>query len=221
MTRGPRLLPTPAGHPFTEMLTPPDWSEVFGRSGPLELELGSGAGGFALAYAAQHPAVNYLAIEWRKKFARDVESRARARGLSNLRVVEADARAVVPRLFGPGALSAIHLQFPDPWWKRAHQKRQLLSEDFARLLFDRAAPGALFDLRTDVEDRARTMLATLEAAGFGNPLGPGRFHPFDPTEPASSRERRYLAAGEPVFRARLRKPGLVSGPVSGGPSAGR
>jgi tRNA (guanine-N7-)-methyltransferase len=220
MTRGPLLRPEPAGRAFTEMLNPPDWAEVFGRVGPLELELGSGTGGFALAYAAQHPAVNYLAIEWRKKYARELEHRARARGLSNLRVVEADARAVVPRLFAPGTLTAIHFQFPDPWWKRAHQKRQLLSPEFAALLYRLTAPGGLFDLRTDVEDRARLMLSTLEAAGFTNPLGIGTFHPGDPGEPASSRERRYLASGEPVYRARLCKPGLVSTPPSDRPSGG-
>jgi len=219
MTRGPLLRSEPAGRAFTELLTPPDWAAVFGRPGPLELELGSGAGGFALAYTALHPAVNYVAIEWRKKYAREVEHRAQERGLSNLRVVEADARVVVPRLFGPGSLSAIHFQFPDPWWKRAHQKRQLLSQDFTQLLFTLLAPGALFDLRTDVEDRARAMLETLEGAGFTNALGPIAFHPADPEEPASSRERRYLASGEPVYRARLRKPLL--GPTSspGAPSA--
>jgi tRNA (guanine-N7-)-methyltransferase len=218
MTRGPLLRSEPAGRAFTELLTPPDWAAVFGRPGPLELELGSGAGGFALAYTALHPAVNYVAIEWRKKYAREVEHRAHTRGLSNLRVVEADARAVVPRLFLPGSLAAIHFQFPDPWWKRAHQKRQLLSEDYTALLFTLLAPGGLFDLRTDVEDRARAMLDTLEGVGFQNPLGPGAFHPSDPEEAASSRERRYLASGEPVYRARLRKPVLVPTPVQGGPS---
>jgi tRNA (guanine-N7-)-methyltransferase len=218
MTRGPLLRPEPAGRAFTEMLHPPDWAEVFGRVGPLELELGSGVGGFALAYAARYRAINYLAIEWRRKYARELEHRARVQELSNLRVVEADARAVVPRLFAPGTLAAIHFQFPDPWWKRAHRKRQLLSPEFASLLYALTAPGGLFDLRTDVEDRARTMLGTLEAAGFSNPLGPGSFHPGDPTEPVSSRERRYLASGEPVYRARLRKPGLVSTPASARPS---
>ncbi len=218
MTRGPLLRSDPAGRALCELLTPPDWASVFGRAAPLELELGSGAGGFALAYTALHPAVNYVAIEWRKKYARELEHRARARGLLNLRVVEADARAVVPRLFAAGSLAAIHFQFPDPWWKRAHQKRQLLSKDFTALLFTLLAPGALFDLRTDVEERARAMLGTLELAGFRNPVGPGAFHPADPEEPASSRERRYLASGEPVYRARLRKPGLVPTPVPGGPS---
>src|SRR5262250_1414240 len=203
MTRGPLLRPEPAGAEFVTMLTPPDWSAVFGGPGPLELEIGSGAGAFALGYAARHPGRRYIAIEWRKKYARELEHRARARGLSNLRVVEADARAVIPRLFAPGSLAAIHLQFPDPWWKRAHRKRAILTPAFASLLRERAAPGAVFDLRTDVRARAEEMLETLEAAGWRNPLGRGTFHPADPEEVASSRERRYLASGEPVYRARL------------------
>jgi tRNA (guanine-N7-)-methyltransferase len=210
MTRGPPLRSEPAGRAFTELLTPPDWASVFGRAAPLELELGSGAGGFALAYTALHPEVNYVAIEWRKKYAREVDYRAGSRGVANLKVVEADARSVVPRLFAPASLSAVHLQFPDPWWKRAHRKRQLLSVDFAGLLFSLLQPGALFDLRTDVEERAQGMLQTLEAVGFHNPLGPMAFHPTDPLEVCSSRERRYLASGEMVYRARLQKPVLVS-----------
>ena len=50
------------------------------------------------------------------------------------------------------------------------------------------------------------MLATLEEAGFQNPLGPGAFHPYDPEEAPSTREKRYLERGEPVYRLRLRRP---------------
>ncbi len=205
MTRGPLLRPEPAGAEFLTLLTPPDWSAVFGSPGALELEIGSGGGAFALSHAARHPEVRYVAIEWRKKYARELEHRARARGLSNLRVVEADARAVIPRLFAPGSLSAIHLQFPDPWWKRAHRKRAILTPGFASLLLGLSAPGAVCDLRTDVRSRAEEMLATLEDAGWHNPLGPRAFHPGDPEEVPSSRERRYLVSGEPVYRARLIK----------------
>ena len=203
MTRGPLLRPEPAGAEFVTLLTPPDWSAVFGGPGPLEVEIGSGAGAFALCYAARHPSRRYVAIEWRKKYARELEHRARARGLSNLRVVEADARAVIPRLFAPGSLAGIHLQFPDPWWKRAHRKRAILTPGFATMLLELTAPGGVFDLRTDVRSRAEEMLATLEAAGWHNPLGPGSFHPADPDDVPSSRERRYLESGEPVYRALL------------------
>jgi tRNA (guanine-N7-)-methyltransferase len=197
------LRPEPVGDDLSQLKAPPDWAAVFGAPGPLELEIGCGAGGFALEYARRFPAVRYVAFEWRKKFAREVQHRADKHGLKNLRVIEGDARDAVPRLFAEGSLDAIHLQFPDPWWKRAHQKRAILQPEFTAFLRTRLKPGGRFDFRTDVEDRARQGLAVLEAAGFVNPLGPGVFHPFDPDEVPSTRERRYLVSGQPVFRARL------------------
>ncbi|MGQ0505518.1 MAG: tRNA (guanine(46)-N(7))-methyltransferase TrmB [Myxococcaceae bacterium] len=201
----PPLLPTPVGKDLVGLTEPPSWDQVFGFSGPLELEIGSGTGGHALEYTRRYPHIRFVAFEWRKKYARDTQDRADRRGQKNLRVIEADARIEVPHLFKPGSLSAIHLQFPDPWWKRAHQKRAVLSPEFTRLLWDLLVPDGLFDMRTDVEDRAQAMLATLEEAGFVNPLGRGVFHPYDPEEVPSTRERRYLASSEPVYRARLRK----------------
>lgn len=204
MSRFP-LRPDPVGLELIDAEQPPDWDQVFGFTGPLELEIGSGRGGFALAYAQRFPHVRYVAFEWRKKYARETQHDANELGLKNLKVIEADARPHVPRLFRPGSLAAIHFQFPDPWWKRSHFKRAVLQPDFAKLLLELAAPGALFDLRTDVEDRAHQMLETLEDAGWVNPLGRGVFHPYDPEEVPSTRERRYLVSGEPVYRARLRK----------------
>lgn len=200
------LLPQPVGQEFVGCTSPPDWAKVFGSEGPLELELGSGLGGFAIEYAARFPQVRYIAFERRKKFVREAHRRALARGISNLRFIEADARAEVPRLFAPSSLSAIHLQFPDPWWKRSHQKRAMLQGDFPSLLFELLAPGGWVDLRTDVEDRARQMVSSLEAAGLVNPLGAGSLHPAEPDEIPSNRERRYLVTATQVYRAKLRKP---------------
>jgi tRNA (guanine-N7-)-methyltransferase len=209
MTRGPRLRPDPVGQELSSFKEPPDWDAVFqghGQADQLELEIGCGAGGFALEYVRRNPHVRYVAFEWRKKLAREVQYRALERGLFNLKVSEDDARVVVPRLFKKGSLSQIHLQFPDPWWKRSHQKRAILTPDFTPFLLSLLKPGGQFDLRTDVEDRAQAMLKVLEEAGFHNPLGRGSFHPDDPEEVPSSRERRYLETGQPVFRARLIKP---------------
>ena len=206
MTRGPLLRPHPVGQELVGLETPPDWDQVFGFSGPLELEIGCGPGHFALEYCARHPHVRYVAFEWRKKYAREAAHKAQTRGLANLKVIEADAREEMPRLFRPGSLAAIHYQFPDPWWKRAHQKRAVLQPSSVGFLRELLQPGGVFDLRTDVEDRARRMLAVLEEGGFLNPLGKGQFHPAAPDEIPSSRERRYLARGEPVYRAKLIRP---------------
>lgn len=206
MSRIP-LRPTPTGAEFLGLEKPPDWAAAFGGStGPLELEIGCGAGGFALEYARRNPGVRYIAFEWRKKYAREVAHRGEKHGLKNLKVIEGDARMEVPRLFTPGSLAWIHLQFPDPWWKRAHHKRAILQPDFTAFMLTLLQPGGRFDFRTDVEDVGLRGLKALEEAGFHNPLGRGVFHPYDPEEAPSTRERRYLASGEPVFRARLVKP---------------
>jgi tRNA (guanine-N7-)-methyltransferase len=205
MSRVP-LRQEPAGLSLRDKPGPLAWAQEFGREGPLELEIGCGAGGFALGYCQAHPEVNYVAFEWRKKYAREVLFRAQKHQLGNLKVIEGDAKLYVPKLFAQGSLRQIHLQFPDPWWKRAHFKRAILDPEFTLLLISLLEPGGVFEMRTDVEERARQMLATLEAAGLQNPLGKGVFHPRLPDEVASTRERRYLVSGEPVYRARLVRP---------------
>ena len=205
MSRIP-LRPEPATLPLADTPLPLNWARLFGFEGPLELEIGCGLAGFALAYCEANPHVAYVAFEWRKKYAREASFRAQKRKLFNLKVLELDARLYVPQLFAPNSLAGIHLQFPDPWWKTAHQKRTLLLPSFSNLLFSLLSPGGFFDLRTDVESRATCMLRTLEDTGFQNPLGKGHFHPRPENDIPSSRERRYLFTGQPVYRARLLKP---------------
>jgi tRNA (guanine-N7-)-methyltransferase len=201
------LRPQPAGNELLGLKSPPDWDKVFGTTGPLELEIGCGAGGFAIEHARRNPKIRLVAFEWRKKYAREVAFRGEQQaGLKNLKVIEGDARMEVPKIFKPGSLAVIHLQFPDPWWKRAHQKRAILQLEFTQFLITLLEPGGRFDFRTDVQDVGERGLKVLENAGFHNPLGLGNFHPYDPEEAPSTRERRYLASGAPVYRARLVKP---------------
>jgi tRNA (guanine-N7-)-methyltransferase len=182
----------------------PDWDARFGSAARrLELEIGSGHGGFALAFAARHPDRALVAIEQRRKFASDVAARAERRGLANLLVLHGDARLLAPRLFAPGSLAAIHVHFPDPWWKRRHHRRRLVDDGLSVLLLRLLAPGGVLDLRTDVERYAREAAERLEGAGLENPLGPGAFAPRPPDEIPSTREKRYLETGQPVWRLRL------------------
>jgi tRNA (guanine-N7-)-methyltransferase len=139
----------------------------------------------------------------RRLYAAMTRDKIAAEGLANALVLRADAKACLARLFAEASLDGVHLYFPDPWWKRRHFKRRVVDETFSRLLLSRLKPGAALHVRTDVEERALDMLAVLEGVGFLNPLGPGRFAPFDAEEVPTTRERRYLASGQQVWRMHL------------------
>ena len=177
----------------------PDWKRDFGRAAPLELEIGPGRGAFALDHAARHPEIDLVVIESRRSDCELIRARALKRGLRNLMVVHGDARLLLPRLFPPRSLAGLHVQFPDPWWKRRHYKRRLVDVDFAVQARRLLAPGATVDFRTDVAAYAREGERTWLQAGFER-------LPDEPPEVLSTRERRYAVTGQPVFRARFRNP---------------
>jgi tRNA (guanine-N7-)-methyltransferase len=184
----------------------PDWRERFGdAAGRLELEIGCGHGGFALAFARLHPDRALVAIEQRKSFAEAVREKAERRGHRNLLVLGGDARLLAPRLFPARSLGEIHVHFPDPWWKRRHHRRRLVDDRMTSLLLGLLAPGGRLDFRTDVERYAREAIERLEGAGFVNEAGPGRFSEPRPDEIPSTREKRYLETGQRVWRLSLRR----------------
>lgn len=188
----------------------PDWARDFGRAAPLELEIGPGTGAFALDHAAAHPEVDLVCIETRRSDAELIRARAARRALPNVMVVQGDAKLLVPRLFAPGSLSALHVQFPDPWWKKRHNKRRMIDVELAARMRLALRAGGIVDFRTDVRAYAEAALATWEDAGFLNDAGAGRLSTPAP-EVLSARERRYVRTGQPVYRARFVNPGPPAG----------
>jgi tRNA (guanine-N7-)-methyltransferase len=130
------------------------------------------------------------------------------RGLSNLRVVRQDAVELLTRGLEPGTLDRVQLFFPDPWPKKRHHKRRILSPAFVALLARVIRPGGTFHAATDWEPYAEQMLAVLEAPGgpFENTAGADRFAQRPPERPLTRFERRGERLGhrvrDLVFRRR-------------------
>jgi tRNA (guanine-N7-)-methyltransferase len=192
----------------------PDWRSRFGElAGRLELEIGCGHGGYALAFGRLHPDRALVGIEQRKKFAAMVGEKATRRGLGNLLILCGDGRLLAPRLFPAGSLAAIHVHFPDPWWKRRHERRRLVDDRMSTLLLRLLRPGGLLDFRTDVGAYAVDAVARLEEVGFENQAGPGGFSEAGPDEIPSTREKRYLETGQRVWRLRMTAPAPAQAPT--------
>ena len=155
--------------------------ELFGRSAPLTLEIGSGTGEQIVAAAAAHPDRDYLALEvWVPGIAKLV-SKAVEAGVDNIRVLEADAAQALPFLLADASLDEAWTFFPDPWRKARHRKRRLVSDAFALQVARVLRDGGVWRLATDWDDYAWQMRDVIEACPlFENPHVGQRPDPEDP-----------------------------------------
>src|SRR5215470_1961073 len=95
-----------------------DWITLFGDDHPVELEVGSGKGLFLANAARANPRRNFLGVEISRKYARLAAERLVKQGLQNAKVWAGDVRDVLARRVPDQSLRAVHVYFPDPWWKK-------------------------------------------------------------------------------------------------------
>ncbi len=191
---------------FEDLPFPWDAQPLFGRRASLEVEVGSGKGLFLRTAAAAHPATDFLGIELAGTYAEHAAARLIAAGLSNAVVVSADALRIFAERLPDGSLAAVHVYFPDPWWKQRHRKRRVMRESFLRDVERTLQPGGSLHFWTDVEEYYRSTLALLAAAA--QLAGPFPVPQTDPRHEMDYRthfERRTRLEGSPVYRAEFRK----------------
>ncbi len=127
------------------------WRQVFGREGHVEVEIGPGTGSFLLSVAQAHPEVNFLGIEASRRRATRLEQQVVSRGLGNVVVLYAPAQCVLAQLIPALSVAAFHIYFPDPWWKRRHQRRRLLTPELVASVERVLVPEGKVFFATDVD----------------------------------------------------------------------
>ena len=177
---------------------PLDFAALFGRQAPAVLEIGSGMGETTARIAAEHPEVDYLAVEVHAPGVGALLRRVQEAGLANVRVVQHDAVEVLRDMVPAGSLAAIHVFFPDPWPKKRHHKRRLMQPDFAALAASRLAPGGRLHAATDWREYAEHMLEVLSGVpGMRNCAAD--FAPRPPWRPETKFEKRGRGLGHGVW----------------------
>lgn len=142
------------------------WPEQFGRVAPLEVEIGFGNGEFLVRHAQERPERNFvgLEIEW-ASVQRGLRRIAQTR-VTNVRLLQVDARIALQRLFVPQTLHRIYALFPCPWPKERHTKHRLFSHPFLMLLNSRLVAGGEAQLVTDHPAYAQWVLEQVPETGF-------------------------------------------------------
>jgi tRNA (guanine-N7-)-methyltransferase len=203
--RRPRRLPPEELAPY--LLAVPDppaplaWPAVFGNDRPVELEVGFGKGLFLLTAALACPDVNFAGVEIVRKYQLFTATRLAKRGLGNVRLACADARLFLRDCVPAASLQAVHVYFPDPWWKKRHHKRRVFTPEFAAQCARVLLPGGRLHVVTDVADYFGLMREALAPQASFRPLPPpepeGPAHDLDYL---TNFERKFRQQGRPIYR---------------------
>ena len=128
------------------------FAELFGNSNPVEFEIGCGKGKFLLARALENPGINFFGIDRIMKWMKRRKIQSEKRSVSNIQFMKAEARAFLKEAIPAESLSVVHIYFPDPWFKRRHHGRRVVSAELLRILHSRLVPGGLIEIATDDQD---------------------------------------------------------------------
>jgi tRNA (guanine-N7-)-methyltransferase len=189
--------------PFENLDGKINFSHLFGRSGPVHIEIGSGKGTFLLSEARAYPEINFLGIEWTSRYYRYAVDRMGRWGLTNVRLLRADAVELVEALFPDTSIECFHIYFPDPWPKKHHHKRRFFSDANLVHILRCLVPGGTVNLATDHEDYFQQMSDVLSRAFAAGTMAPIDFiRPVGAAENeivGTNYERKYMKEGRKTY----------------------
>jgi tRNA (guanine-N7-)-methyltransferase len=133
-----------------------DRRAIFGREAPLEVDLGCGGAAFLFERAKNHPELDFVGIEIRKPLVEAAAARKAREGIPNVAVFYANSLENM-RIAEPGVIATFHVQFPDPCFKKRHQKRRIVQPKSVRAMAEVLAIGGRVHLQSDVKPLAEEM----------------------------------------------------------------
>ena len=133
---------------------PANWSEVFGVSRPLIVEIGFGNGDYLIHLAENHPECHIIGFEISGTSIEKANKKIQSKQLDNACVVFSRGETALHHLFTPESVREFHINYPDPWFKKRHAGRRLMQRDTLDAIISRLEPDGVLYLATDVRDYA-------------------------------------------------------------------
>jgi tRNA (guanine-N7-)-methyltransferase len=160
-------------------------------TGDVEIELGCADARFLFERAPSVPSTTLVGLEIREPLVEEVNAKAAALGVPNVRACFAHINVDLDALVSDGRLARAFFNFPDPWFKRRHRKRRLVDAELAATVARKLRPGGELFFQSDVWDLALDAMAVLENEPvLRNVRGPWTFLRENPFGARSLREIR-------------------------------
>jgi tRNA (guanine-N7-)-methyltransferase len=183
-----------------------DFAQIFGRPGPVHIEIGTGKAAFLLNEARAHLEVNFLGIERASKYYRYAVDRIGRWGLTNVRIIRTDAATFLANSIPDNSVDCFHIYFPDPWPKRRHNKRRFLCPANLEHILRTLKTGGQLKIATDHIDyfqQIRELMAAekrLEEVEFLPAAGADKGEWL-----GTNFERKYIKEQRPIYTLAVRK----------------
>ena len=113
------------------------------------LEIGFGMGEATALLAKDFPEKAFLAVEVHRPGVGKLCARLEENQSDNVRILHNDIIDVLNQQLADQSLDGVHIFFPDPWPKKRHIKRRLITPEFLRLLYPKIKPGGFIHVATD------------------------------------------------------------------------
>ena len=126
-----------------------DLNEIFPKYKNRILEIGFGMGEATALLAKDFPETAFLAVEVHRPGVGKLCARLEANGSENVKILHHDVIDVINNQLANESLDGVHIFFPDPWQKKRHIKRRLITPGFLRLILPKIKQGGFIHVATD------------------------------------------------------------------------
>jgi tRNA (guanine-N7-)-methyltransferase len=197
----------PLSNKYQQSISIPDWSQIYSNlSLPFHLDLGCARGRFLLQMAQKNPHINYLGIEIREALVTEANEIKDKLNLTNLYYLSGNINSFLTELLTslpPNSLELITIQFPDPWFKKKHQKRRVVQSEIVEILAQFLSKKGNIFLQSDIQEVAEEMCDRFLENSHFQPLKPEIWLTDNPLEIMTEREIATLNKGEKIYRTIL------------------
>lgn len=142
------------------------WADLFPNfQGILDVEIGFGTGSFIHQYAQNNPQSCIVGFEIRKKMVDIAQEKVTELKITNAHLVWGNGHFGLEDMFQDHTINQLFVFHPDPWEKKRHHKRRVLSLEFLKLAHQKLKLNHNLYLATDVPELWADMLATIQESG--------------------------------------------------------
>lgn len=143
-------------------LSPVNLENIFPNpDNPLYVDIGFAQGEFMFKLAEHNPEINIIGLEARKTLALKAQNLISKNNIPNLHALYASSANHL-LLLPDNSIDKVFIFFPDPWFKKKHHKRRVISKKFLQEIPQKLKQNNSMLFQSDVKELYLDTLELLE-----------------------------------------------------------